>query len=212
MPKREKKYHYIYKTTCLITNKFYVGMRSTDRLDDDYLGSGKILGYSVAKHGKENHRKEILEYLPTREALQLREAELVDREMLDHPLNMNLKYGGDGGGFLAEANKTNGFHLAGWKSMSKEKDHVASARKIWERHREKMIKVVQVGQAAMTNAAASEEANKKRIATFAERQHAQGEKNSQFGTCWVYNQEHTLKIKKHELEQYLQLGYARGRK
>ncbi|MFA9263238.1 MAG: hypothetical protein ACEQSB_08035, partial [Undibacterium sp.] len=63
---KQKKYHYIYKTTCKITNKFYVGMHSTDNLEDGYLGSGKILGYSRKKHGDENHVREILEYLPSR--------------------------------------------------------------------------------------------------------------------------------------------------
>ena len=43
MPRRSKTYHYIYRTTCLVTGKFYVGMHSTDNLDDGYLGPGKIL-------------------------------------------------------------------------------------------------------------------------------------------------------------------------
>lgn len=63
MSRKQKKYHYIYKTTCLMTCKFYVGMHSTDNLEDGYLGSGKILGYSLNKYGRENHIKEILEYL-----------------------------------------------------------------------------------------------------------------------------------------------------
>lgn len=58
---RQKQYHFIYKTTCLVTGRYYVGMHSTDNLDDGYLGSGKLLGYSVAKHGKENHKREIVE-------------------------------------------------------------------------------------------------------------------------------------------------------
>ena len=31
--KEEKKYHIIYKTTCLINKKYYIGMHSTDDLD-----------------------------------------------------------------------------------------------------------------------------------------------------------------------------------
>ncbi len=46
-----RKYHIIYKTTCTITNKFYVSMHSTDNLEDGYQGSGKRLKYSVNKHG-----------------------------------------------------------------------------------------------------------------------------------------------------------------
>jgi hypothetical protein len=70
---------------------------ATDNLEDGYLGSGKVLRYSINKHGEQNHRKEILEELPTREALKLREAELVNKDLLAHPLNMNLKFGGEGG-------------------------------------------------------------------------------------------------------------------
>jgi hypothetical protein len=62
MPRKQKRYHYIYKTTCQVTDKFYVGMHSTNNLEDGYLGSGKILGYSIAKHGRENHKREILEF------------------------------------------------------------------------------------------------------------------------------------------------------
>ena len=70
-------------------------MHSTDNLDDGYLGSGKILGYSRHKYGDENHVKEILEFLPSRDTLKLREKEIVNEEILSDPLNINLKYGGD---------------------------------------------------------------------------------------------------------------------
>lgn len=94
---KQKKYHFIYKTTCIITGKFYVGMHSTDNLEDGYLGSGKILGYSRKKYGDENHKIERLEFLQSREELKQREKEIVNEQLLSDPLNMNLKYGGDGG-------------------------------------------------------------------------------------------------------------------
>lgn len=50
-----RKYHYIYKTKCLLTNKYYIGMHSTDNLDDGYVGSGKRLWYSINKHGLKKH-------------------------------------------------------------------------------------------------------------------------------------------------------------
>ena len=68
-----RKYHYIYKTTCIITNRFYIGMHSTDNLQDGYIGSGKRLYYSIKKYGKENHTCEILEFLPDRLSLKNRE-------------------------------------------------------------------------------------------------------------------------------------------
>lgn len=97
MSRKPKKYHYIYKTTCKITGKFYVGMHSSDSLDDGYLGSGKILGYSRKKYGDENHVREILEMCSSRDELKQREKEIVNEALLADPLNINLKYGGDGG-------------------------------------------------------------------------------------------------------------------
>jgi hypothetical protein len=40
-------------------------MHSTDKLEDGYFGSGKRLWFSINYHGKDNHVKEIREYLPT---------------------------------------------------------------------------------------------------------------------------------------------------
>jgi hypothetical protein len=52
----------------------------------------------------------------------------------------------------------------------------------------------------------------KRLATYQRIGHSQGQKNSQFGTCWIYNEHGNKKIKKVELDTYLQQGYIRGRK
>jgi hypothetical protein len=41
------------------------------------------------------------------------------------------------------------------------------------------------------------------------RQH--GDKNSQYGTCWITNDQENKKIKKEELDKYVQLGYYKGR-
>ena len=71
--RKERRYHYIYKTTCIITGRYYIGMHSTDNLDDGYLGSGKRLWFSINYHGKENHTKEILEFLDSRKLLKERE-------------------------------------------------------------------------------------------------------------------------------------------
>ena len=97
MPRKQKKYHFIYKTANIVNDKFYIGMHSTDNLDDGYIGSGKRLGYSIRKYGLENHKFEILEFLPSREELKKREAEVVNEELLTNPLCMNLKFGGEGG-------------------------------------------------------------------------------------------------------------------
>lgn len=101
-----RKYHYIYKITRTDgSGKYYIGMHSTDDLDDGYFGSGQKLWKSIRKHGKEKHVKEILEYLPSREALKLREKEIVTEELLGDKLCMNLALGGCG---------FNGSEVAAW--------------------------------------------------------------------------------------------------
>ena len=90
----QRKYHFIYKTVCLPTGKFYVGMHSTDLLDDSYLGSGKRLSRSVKKHGRENHKREIIESFNDRLSLIAREKEIITSELIKNPLCMNLILGG----------------------------------------------------------------------------------------------------------------------
>jgi len=95
-------FHFIYKTTNIITGKFYIGMHSTEDLSDGYQGSGKILLRSIKKHGKENHHTEILEHYSSREELANRECELVNKDLLSNPLCLNLKLGGEGGSGLSK--------------------------------------------------------------------------------------------------------------
>jgi len=89
--------HLLYKTTCLVTGKFYVGMHSTENIDDGYLGSGVVLHRSINKHGKAQHVREILEELSSREALIQREIAVVTEELLKNPFCLNKKLGGHGG-------------------------------------------------------------------------------------------------------------------
>lgn len=92
----KRKFHYIYKIT-RFDGKYYIGMHSTDDLEDGYFGSGQLLWKSIKKHGKDKHTKEILEFLPSRQELRIRERELVNEEILKDSLCMNLTKGGEGG-------------------------------------------------------------------------------------------------------------------
>ena len=205
----QRKYHYIYKIT-RDDGRYYIGMHSTDNLEDGYFGSGKKITRSIKKHGKERHKKEILEFLSTREALRLREKQLITEDMRADSLCMNLAPGG-GGGFINDDHAKK-FHSTGQKAMMQNKDHSASTKKAWNNNREKMLLNCQSWNKAGILAAASDTAVKRRKNTFSERGHMQGEKNSQFGTCWVTKDSKSIKIKKEQLDEYLTNGYSKGRK
>lgn len=96
-PAHHFKHHFTYMTTCTVTGRYYLGMHSTDVLDDGYLGSGELLLRSVRVHGAENHMRTILETCVDREAASLNEAALITEERLQDPLCMNLVPGGAGG-------------------------------------------------------------------------------------------------------------------
>ena len=60
----------------------------------------------------------------------------------------------------------------------------------------------------------SEETKRKMSETHKRNNHQKGEKNSQFGKCWIYNLElqENKSIKKDELNNWLEKGWIKGRK
>lgn len=95
MPRKEKKYHYLYKTINKLNNKYYYGIHSTNNLEDGYLGSGKAFKYALRKYGKNNFLKEIIEFFDNRQLLSDAEAKLITKEMLLDKMCYNCQFGGD---------------------------------------------------------------------------------------------------------------------
>jgi group I intron endonuclease len=89
-----KMYYTIYKTTCLLNGKFYIGKHQTKNLNDGYIGSGKWLTRAIKKHGIDNFVTEILAVYNTRHKMNLAEQILV---VLDPEISYNLCPGGFGG-------------------------------------------------------------------------------------------------------------------
>jgi hypothetical protein len=216
MPRKEKKYHFIYKTTNLLSGKYYIGMHSTDNLDDGYLGSGKRLRYSINKHGAENHVREILEFVDSREELKKREKEIVDLNEIAKDNCMNLMVGGKGG-FISEEQQRRR-SLAANKALN---DRFKKDLEFYEKWKKNMSSGVQkaMDEGRMktwgdncnwSGKKHSEETkikmSKSKIGT------GLGENNSQFGTCWITKNGINKKIKKEELNAYLQQGWIKGRK
>lgn len=205
-----RKYHYIYKTTCTITNRFYIGMHSTDNLEDGYIGSGKRLWYSINKHGKDNHVCEILEFLPDRKALKAKEKQIVNVELINEELCMNLQLGG-GGGFINEEHASN-FHKAGGRKVYQilNKRHVDKLKNdsVYKKSYSKKLKEVNSGcKNPFFNKKHSEEAKRKIGESNSIKQ--KGSNNSQYGKCWITNEYESMKINKGDM---IPSGWRLGRK
>lgn len=85
-----KKFNYVYKLTLKSDPSiFYIGKRSTNNENDNYMGSGKALKSYKEKYGKDCFNKEILSYWDTAEEALLEEQRLVTSELVkdEHCLN-----------------------------------------------------------------------------------------------------------------------------
>ena len=228
-----RKYHYIYKISRTFDDRYYIGMHSTENIEDGYFGSGKLITRSIKKHGVDKHVKEIIEYLSDRKSLATREKELVNKELLEDKRCMNLKIGGGGGGwplsaglkgFINEEHKAK-FIAAGHPSVGSD-ELTNKVQKMHEtiRMRRQNVAGYANSYADKLKTACENNANfsffgrlhsdeaKKKIGLANSIAQA-GEKNSSYGTCWVVKENiKPFKIKKEQLDEYISNGYSRGRK
>jgi len=211
MPRKQKRYHYIYKTTCDVTQRFYYGMHSTYKLNDGYIGSGTRLWHSINYYGRENHSIEILEYYDNREALKEREKILVNEDMLKDPNCMNLQPGG-GGGFKNikhQSKCTKAGNLAISKKFKEDPEYYKKMSDISKRTATRLTEEGRLNgdhNPGFKGKYHSSESRKKM--SEADRT---GSKNSQFGKCWITKDGSNKKIKKEYINIYIKLGWEKGR-
>lgn len=89
-----KRYHYIYKTTNILNENFYIGKHSTDVIEDGYIGSGLILRRAIEKYGKENFSREILQFCIDEVDLNEAEKKILTIETITDPKCYNIALGG----------------------------------------------------------------------------------------------------------------------
>jgi len=87
-------FHYIYKITNKINNKYYIGRHSTKILKDNYFGSGIGINNAVKKYGKKNFNFEIIAQSKTTEDLWELEKQIVNEKIKKDRMSYNQTYGG----------------------------------------------------------------------------------------------------------------------
>lgn len=210
-------YHLLYKTTNLINGRFYIGIHSTRILEDGYLGSGKRISNEIKKYGKENFKREILEYCIDRITLASKEKEIVTEDLRRQELCLNLANGGEAWDGV-NSNKNENYY-----QIRKENGRTSS-RKNWNN-----LEYIENFKRISSERSKLQHLEKKLfVPTFAGNNHSKeakneigrknaitqlGKQNSQFGKCWVYHELIGSKtIKKELLPEYLEQGWIKGRK
>ena len=212
---QRRKFHYLYRITNKLNDKFYIGIHSTDNLDDGYFGSGKYLKRSIERHGKNNHEMQILEFHESRDSLKQKEAEIVNEELLSHPLCMNLTLGGGDGWHFCNSSKEE-IEKRCWQWVKAHSEKMAADPDYKKRVGESMSAAVKrridrgeklFGDKPgfLGNQHSEETKQKMRKSKNAK------EQNSQFGLRWIHNLE--LKVSKRiKNDEALPSGWNEGRK
>jgi hypothetical protein len=188
-------------------------MHSTDNLEDGYMGSGTRLARSKRKYGVENHKIEILEFASDRKALREREKELITEEMLHDPMCMNLAFGGGEIRLTKEQYKDRNLKCQQLRLVKYEDP-------VWlEKHKAKLregVKKRLSSDAWLKNHVVPDWNGKNHsdeTKKLMSESHT-GEKNSQFGTCWIFSviEKRSMKVPLEEIDKYLSQGWQKGRK
>ena len=206
MARKEKKYHFIYKTTNILSGKYYIGMHSTDNLEDGYLGSGNRLRLAVRKHGKENFKREILEFCNSREELIKKEIEIITVDEISKKECINLKVGGQGG--WSENAKVKFIWLLD-NDVYFKKQH---SDKMSKANKESFIKFNKGEYLNYDWSGKNHTIETKDKISNTKKGSGIGETNSQYGTCWVNKSGTNKKVKKEIIDNYLNEGWILGRK
>ena len=194
------------KTTNVLTGRYYIGMHSTNNLDDGYLGSGTRLRYSIRKYGKQNHKVEILEFVNSREELSKRETEIVNLNEIAKEKCLNLIVGGERDQTWKETRiKASKYMITKWQDETYRgymSSKISEARrKEYKSGKRKFNKSCNFKGKFHTDEAKQKISNSMRDKGI-------GINNSQFGTMWITNESENKKIQK--LDQ-IPKGWRKGR-
>ena len=215
---KQYKYYIIYKTTCKVNNKIYVGQHKTNDINDSYIGSGSLIREDIAKFGKHMFSREILFECKDSKELDEREKEIVDEDFIKRDDTYNVQIGGCGFDYtlgyktFKDRMDKNPEYAKRIQNIIKEKRELTLERRkkdpdLYEEWREKVSLGLQKRYAIDPRKGIKHtEESKKKIGMA--NSFFIGEKNSQYGTEWITNGFQNVKIKKGTL---IPEGFKKGR-
>lgn len=217
-------YYTIYKITNKISGKFYIGMHKTSNLNDGYMGSGKYLKNAIKKYGIENFDKDYIAIFDDEERMINKEVEIVDEEFIKRKDTYNIGYGGIGSWKYCNKNKFNlygkngkaGYGFENLLNGNRVKELLIK-RKRYDNWKNKIsISNKKLYDDGFINPFKGKNHTKetKRKIGAKNSIKQKGNKNSQYGTCWIHNFElkENKKIKKEDLQYWVNKGWIKGRK
>ncbi|MFA5727548.1 MAG: hypothetical protein WC886_07905 [Saccharofermentanaceae bacterium] len=99
LTQKQKKFcrtNIVYKTINNINGKEYIGIHTTNNINDGYLGSGTEFKKAVREYGRENFRRIIIAEYDSRINALKKEKELVTGDYVKNEISYNLCKGGNG--------------------------------------------------------------------------------------------------------------------
>lgn len=205
-------FYIVYKTTNIINGKIYIGSHISEYVNDKYLGSGKLLFKAIKRYGRKNFEKNNLAIFNNVKEMFNLEVSLVDEDFIKRSDTYNIKKGGYGGWAYINKRKTK-------KELQEACKKGLETRRFLLKNDEEYKKRVSInisrakkGMIGTFTGKKHKESTKKKIGE-ANKIKSSGIGNSQWSTCWIYSltEEKNIKVKKTELEMWIQLGWKRGR-
>lgn len=88
--------HFVYETKNCVNGMLYRGKRSSDCIDDGYLGSGTLFLRALKKYGTDSFERKIIFEAFDEDSAFWAESQLVDQEWCDRKDTYNITPGGKG--------------------------------------------------------------------------------------------------------------------
>ena len=203
-------YYIIYRIINIINGKEYTGKHVTNNINDRYMGSGELIILAIKKYGFKNFKKEILFVFDNDIDMNNKESEIVTEDYCNRSDTYNICIGGFGGYSFAgklgrkQADITLQKQYGdNWRSKLSHQTKEKSRKTFKERLKNdpKLLEEIRNGLKKGREKALLPEFKEKRRKTFKKINHQQGEKNSQYGTCWITNGIDNKKISKKDLDK-----------